>query len=1001
MPGRYSRFYSNYILKKKHQNISSGTIWERDWVTIGAKHQIEKGKRPFFGDSGFLYTINNIPTTKKRHDYGKWLASWFYDDVENSTETVNSVEVNRLSNDIRDFVYYGSCVELIRSSIVDIIANYPGVITTETVPKRFTFHRQEDDMSYSVESPGFKLLNPFNVDLIHSDIDENEVNVNHFLAYSWANFEIDYRDYGTSEMCHFDEITEYTVIQNEYYNKKSGYGMTQKSYDNLDSEELKNDYKEFNYNLPPDCNYYKNTVDVIITAINTQNEEQKLKVILKGYDFGDSFIFCLNRSEILFSSTHVSRFPDDDSNTTPEITIKPKAHVVEEFFDNLDDFQKLLLREDTKPLFKNTFLTPYETDTGIHYVYMDYTWPVQILPIVGSVIDVASPIYYEYIDRLYKLGQSLDELWTDNLWRNMTHESIKNYDWTYRRTFQEGDEEDNIIGGQRMEHLVRVYGRYFDDLKRYVDGIKLTNRVSYDGYNNRPEAELSDRLDCMGWDIFSTIPTTEQTDEEGGVINLNEIPLDDEFITNNGYRWFPTVNSNSITPTIEDNQFMRMLSLSSKYILKSKGTIKSIEMMLALFGLSDVFDVTEEYRVVIPRLYDEREVKRISDLNNRDTISKSYYEEEMFAGIPLDITEIYNNRYIVPFYSSKKYYESGFTFQSKGGWGADSEDATTVTKYIETLSYLKVVGNISELLSLNPYDVRGEKAPDPSKPDDTIPGDIYYVIDLSDITQYDENFGKYEKIDNPLETITQEEYDELSDSEKENYIPSQSMMTHFYICKDDVFVERYSSWENIRTDSTYYSTALYLDSIISTDVGNNPHVGYGNYDLGESYYEYMSKPFKYILDTYSLSESVREQMDDNYECNYDISDPIQANDRRDKCFDLITNSEERDKFFAETLRERDRLAQELSEKALCVDFTEIQRLQNEVANLNSILDSARYYLNSKKFILTNKIRYTQTVGEDEETYTPTIYKNYFFDVILPYIMQVIPSTAILVLKDFD
>jgi hypothetical protein len=56
MAKRYSKYYSNYILKKKYQHTTKGTIWERDWVTIGAQHQIEKGKRPFYGDSGFLFT---------------------------------------------------------------------------------------------------------------------------------------------------------------------------------------------------------------------------------------------------------------------------------------------------------------------------------------------------------------------------------------------------------------------------------------------------------------------------------------------------------------------------------------------------------------------------------------------------------------------------------------------------------------------------------------------------------------------------------------------------------------------------------------------------------------------------------------------------------------------------------------------------------------------------------------------------------------------------------
>jgi hypothetical protein len=180
---------------------------------------------------------------------------------------------------------------------------------------------------------------------------------------------------------------------------------------------------------------------------------------------------------------------------------KPKEEIIEEFRDSLSPFESLLIREDTLPLYKNTFLTPYETDSGMYYVYKDYIWPSK-----DGVIDISSPVYIDYISNLYSLGEKLDELWCDNLWKNMTHESIKNYDWTYTRTFTEGEEEDNILGGKRMENLIRIYGRLFDDLKRYVDGIKLSTRVTYDCFNNAPDAELSDKLDYMGWDVFSTIP---------------------------------------------------------------------------------------------------------------------------------------------------------------------------------------------------------------------------------------------------------------------------------------------------------------------------------------------------------------------------------------------------------------------------------------------------------------------------------------------------------------
>ena len=52
--GRYSKLYSNYVLKKRHQAVEGGTIFERDWGTLGERHVIESGKKRVYGDSTFF-----------------------------------------------------------------------------------------------------------------------------------------------------------------------------------------------------------------------------------------------------------------------------------------------------------------------------------------------------------------------------------------------------------------------------------------------------------------------------------------------------------------------------------------------------------------------------------------------------------------------------------------------------------------------------------------------------------------------------------------------------------------------------------------------------------------------------------------------------------------------------------------------------------------------------------------------------------------------------------
>ena len=975
MAGRYSRNYSNYILRKKHQDISTGTIWERDWVTIGAQHQIERGKRPFFGDSGFLYTINNIPSTKKRHDYGKWVASWLYDDVKDATSIVNSVEVNNLSNDIRDFAYYGSCSELISGSILDIIKWYPGVLMTGDNPDFFYFNYAGTD----VRSAGFKVENPFGIDLVHRDVSGTDINIHRFFAASYEDFNMVIGIHGDTEQdFFFDEITDYKVVQNDWKHKVLGVGITDEVYQRM-SETNKRDYERIDHNCPEE-NLNINTLDVIITAINSQVERQTTTIQLKGYRFMDDMLFSFYSGELrsqgnMYAFTMPPRLKPMIGAMLPwTFSAFLKEEVVNSFFDNLDDFEKLLLRTDTNPLFKNTFLTPYETDTGLYYTYVNYVWPVSFTFNGLPIIDIASPVYYDFINKLSYLGEKLDELWCDNLWRNMTHESIKNYDWTYTRSYSEGDEEGNIEGGQRMEQWIRIYGRLFDDIKRYIDGIKLTNRVTYDFYNNMPYAELSDKLDVMGWDVVSTIPFFY--DRDGELIDNTDATVGTSYQDfGDGNRWFNSINSDSITPPVNDNMFMRDLMLSSKHILRSKGTIKSIEMVMALFGFGgDDFNIYERYYYLSPKIYDEETARSIGELNNRE--NGAWDEDTYYNGIPVENTEMYNCRYIVPFFSDKKYYRGEFAFESRGGWGADNTSLPQA-QFKETLSYLKVAGNIPELLSVNPYNVKEN--------------DIFYVIDLSGVVQYDED-------------------------------ADLSQMTHFFMCVNDVFTERYSSWKNIKETDPEYAQASYLYNIISTDVGNNPHVGYGKYDLGQEYREYMSQPFKYELDNYVLDDDERSELENLF---YGLAISEDKSGLDAKMLDFLSNGVARNNYILNLLKLK-KCLMEISDKRL-IDITpddliecleacdisngsmkdqkywydilksgevvEVNQLRilvwTWIVDINGVLTkSIKYYLNSKYFVLENRI-------------DNPLYKEYFMDVIAPYVMQVIPSTAILIFKDFN
>ena len=82
----------------------------------------------------------------------------------------------------------------------------------------------------------------------------------------------------------------------------------------------------------------------------------------------------------------------------------------------------------------------------------------------GYNLDASTDIFSNYALRFSEIGLYYDEYFTDNLYRSMTHESIKNFDWTYTRKYNEGDEEEYIHGGEKIQKALRIFAREFDEI---------------------------------------------------------------------------------------------------------------------------------------------------------------------------------------------------------------------------------------------------------------------------------------------------------------------------------------------------------------------------------------------------------------------------------------------------------------------------------------------------------------------------------------------------------
>lgn len=952
---RYSKNNSNFIIRKKHQSIEGGTILERDWSTLGERHVIESGKRKVYGDSGFLFTDSTRPGLKKRNRSGEWDAPLTLNDL---TDTVNdSVNIIQLpkSNDLRDYAYWGSAKELVRSSIENIVKWFPGRIWAEDIPI-YIPNNNGSGMNAIAD-----IIGDGHGNYIIKTVKENEVIIDNGDCITFG----DGPKPCITFSCDTDIIEDNSniglwLLHNPFQINLINTSLQFTKYDNQ-LRALAVNWKQYSLNgyditgykvwIKPINECDKDYTILYDITITYKKNKEKLTGHIYGLKLGKNILWC---------------------TTLRKLDIRPKLRIIEDYFKNLQGFDKVLLTRETYPLYTANIITPVEISYNYYvYVAKSYQWPS-----TDYCIDVDGIGFELYIDKLYKLSELIDNLWTNNLWENMTHESIKNFDWTYEREDEENI--DNVEGSNRMEQVLQIMGAHFDDMKRWVDNIKHKNTITYDGNNNLPNAELSDKCNSLGWETYST------------KLNPNDnLYLDSGNIFTTNIKWFNNLNPNQVNQNYIDNEFMRRLALSAKEIFKTKGTKQGIEMVFGMFGIGESdFEIIERY-YTIEQLYKKDDIYRFyrkNDIVNSEITEEEIYNtyelqssnslqewlqgkieenggnpilgdelpkhikfgtdpdfihydlddtmtvgqflayanecksivhnyDDVFSGVPLKIVTIDGIEYIAPYFSQDKIYDGDVQFETNGGWGKYIENFSELDNvinqnynYLETLPYIEIVQNCSQLLNVNPYTI-GKKT-------------IFYVMNTSDYVEFNENIpdglSHYFKLINPINP-------NLKSSWKTIPMVNISKEDYNNLCNSD------GAFQGVTY--TDYLEAMYHDGLIQDNLANNPHCGYAKYDLGTEYLEYCKQPFKYSIDKYLIME-------------YDILEALKL-----LTFKINTH-------YGEKM---------------------INLVNNQENNIN-------YYLPSKMVILKNNI--------DNE-----YYKEYLNNVILKYVLQVIPSTTILVLEN--
>lgn len=785
---KFIKTRSNYVLKDLHQKTNDGAIYERDYLTISGLDGMSPIEEQTYGVSNFKFVVRSGINQQKKHTNGRWIA-----DCEVSGDTTGEISkdsrivFNPDYESITDFAYYGSAVDLVRATVIEVIRKFPAELCFTT--EKFT--------GYGLSGTYYLVSNPFGIDVITENVDPSEVdNFMRYFVESYGNYEIISRNtiiaacVGGVRVDHRDEgceaVSEGTII-----------------------------------------------ATVTISAPGVPNDA----IVITVYKVVDEIY-------LLYQNSEVAGY-----------RIRPNSKIVDTFYEELDDFGRVLLDRQSKPKYTATFNTPFESDSGYFTFKQKYTWPSTY----GWNPDIDTPGYENYLRKLIDLATFHDEYDSDNIWRSMTHEGIKNLDWTFTRVRDDQIDTFETIDTSKVEPILKIYGRQYDDLKRAADVIAKSGNVTYDKKNNVPDFFLEDVLNISGWETTSVNPTDNNS-------------LVTPALYSGETRGYSGVDAN--------NEFLRRLKINSAYLFSMKGTRQGLVSILSLFGMKegDDYQITEYVGVAKGTYPSYDDVVRF----NEGKYNASGTETDPLAGIPvalpprgIGLTGV--TTYVVPWYEKGKKYDGNTYFQMKGGWGKSdkkrinlphltSEDLQYIHEtenfklYDETISDLKYVGTLDELLELGRSVVKT--------------GDLCYVTNITGIL------------------------DKYSMAPEDNIIDFEDASHYFYLANDE-YVNTLGYREDAQQDVKYgwvcvtnaeisaatsdiATKILYLESIVDNTEGNNPHMGHGMYDNGEEYIENMFKPFGPAVQedefiTMSIEEArdsaetlsfEKEIVEDNQKCWY-------------------------------------------------------------------------------------------------------------------------------------
>jgi len=270
-------------------------------------------------------------------------------------------------------------------------------------------------------------------------------------------------------------------IDKFYYGLTTGYTAYNISYDDveglttfdLDVTRFKNNF-DIDYSENADRNISVRPLEVSPLRNLTRNFLkyamffQDLETEYKFVDFDASPRLSAGTVTVVVEGNPFS----GEVNSTKSILLKPNKFETEKAFkDPFDEVEDFLLNRLVSPKYSADFEFMRESDDGTFYkTRQKVTWPLDGF----WNLDIRTGKFEAYIESLNRIADEIDEFRANLISRFLTTGAFKDFD----------------TQDKKVEKVLQLYGRSFDETKKFIDALAYMNSVNYTVKNDIPSQLL-------------------------------------------------------------------------------------------------------------------------------------------------------------------------------------------------------------------------------------------------------------------------------------------------------------------------------------------------------------------------------------------------------------------------------------------------------------------------------------------------------------------------------